>query len=329
MATQAGAADAAPHSHAQQGQRHPRHQHRHHPARSSSADGAKAALHSDHPQQQQPHQAAPPLPAATSGGGRGENDEAPASPLLAPRASPLPSSDQTVDVWVLAGQSNAVGENAYDGYDPPPQSAPWPGRLLAFPNSTGAWQDAEENMHALAAGCFRGACRSGVGPAMAFGRTLIELGLSYRVGFVPTACGGSSLAWDWKAGEGRRFVHMVNVTRRAMEDGDGGAGGGGGSGLRLQLRGVVWVQGESDASRLVGGDGAHARAYGRNLRALIAAARVELRAWHPLLPFIVVKMSVAGRLGALPWVGEVRAAQEEVAETVPAVVSADMEVRER
>ncbi len=241
---------------------------------------------------------------------------------LAPRASPLPASNLTVDVWVLAGQSNMVGENAYDGEQPPhPLSDPWPGRLLAFPNSTGAWQDAEENMHALAGGCFTGPCRSGVGPAMAFGRTLIEQGLSHRVGFVPTACGGSSLAWDWTAGTGRRYIHMIDTTRRAMR-----AALPGGRGAAAQLRGVLWVQGESDGSRLVGGDGQHARAYGRNLQALVAAARAELREWHPLLPFVVVKMSVAGRLGALPWVGDVRRAQEEVAAAVPAVVAADMEV---
>lgn len=45
--------------------------------------------------------------------------------------------DATVDVWIMAGQSNSVGSNGPDGQLMPEGAAPWPGRILAYNNRGG------------------------------------------------------------------------------------------------------------------------------------------------------------------------------------------------
>ena len=41
-----------------------------------------------------------------------------------------PEQDDCIDVWILAGQSNAVGDNAADEMAMPPSAQPLPGRIL-------------------------------------------------------------------------------------------------------------------------------------------------------------------------------------------------------
>lgn len=69
---------------------------------------------------------------------------------------------------------------------------------------------------------------------MAFGRTLVGLGLSARVGLVPAARGATSLHGDWWPG-GELYGNMIGRTKAALAGGLPGGGGG-------RLRGMVWVQ---------------------------------------------------------------------------------------
>ncbi|KAG1674200.1 hypothetical protein FOA52_013820 [Chlamydomonas sp. UWO 241] len=75
----------------------------------------------------------------------------------------------TTDVWVLAGQSNTVGENQADGQPMPHSVRPWPSRVLAF-SPDGAWCDAQPSVHFRVHGYQD---RHSVGPDMSFARAVV------------------------------------------------------------------------------------------------------------------------------------------------------------
>ncbi|KXZ52686.1 hypothetical protein GPECTOR_9g732 [Gonium pectorale] len=230
----------------------------------------------------------------------------PQSPLASPAGGGI------VDVWIVAGQSNAVGDNEADGIPMPAAAAPLPGRILAF-DCGGVWMDAQPNTHTGVHGYSRG---DSVGPDMAFARALLALGLSGRVGFVPTAKGATSLFADWRPGGGgggaELYGAMIARTRAAMAAPMPGGGTG-------RLRGMIWVQGEADAEEKAG-PGPSA-AYGANLAAFIAAARKDLAAFHPQLPVLLGVMPLRKR-DCFPHLPAVRAAQ--LALTLPALVKVDL-----
>ncbi|KAJ9506291.1 hypothetical protein QJQ45_013861 [Haematococcus lacustris] len=199
---------------------------------------------------------------------------APPSP---PRSSPLPDDPETLDVWILAGQSNMVGENAFDGTD-----------------------------------------YSRMGPDIAFGNGILAANLSYRVGFVPAAIGSTSLKLSWSPGVDR-YNAMVNGTWAAMRA----------AGPAARLRGMLWVQGESDA--YYPQDIVAAANYAANLRNFLAAVRKEFASLHPRLPVVVARQAVVNRDTLFPWIRIVRDQQDEVLsdptqQPLPAV---DMEVSPR
>jgi hypothetical protein len=71
--------------------------------------------------------------------------------------------------------------------------------------------------------------------------------------------GGTSLAVDWKPGSGARWGQFAEwlpkAVAQAVERGD-----------RPELKGLIWMQGETDAE-----NEAHAKAYGANLKAFMEA----------------------------------------------------------
>ncbi|HEX6972634.1 MAG TPA: sialate O-acetylesterase [Limnochordia bacterium] len=132
------------------------------------------------------------------------------------------------DVWVIAGQSNAAGYGRGSVTDPPAVGvsvfAPagrW--RLASHPLN-----DHTKTRYPLS----RDAGRVGVSPWLAFAKALRrELGVP--IGLIPTALGGSPIRrWD-PAQEGDLFGNMLAMVR------DAGC---------TTVRGMLWYQGESDAS---------------------------------------------------------------------------------
>ncbi|KAL6757273.1 hypothetical protein V8C86DRAFT_2435596 [Haematococcus lacustris] len=225
---------------------------------------------------------------------------APPSP---PRSSPLPDDPETLDVWILAGQSNMVGENAFDGTDysrmGPDCVQPRPGRLLMFPLATRAWTDAQPCVGCISNGCTGSTCGLTLGPDIAFGNGILAANLSYRVGFVPAAIGSTSLKLSWSPGVDR-YNAMVNGTWAAMRA----------AGPAARLRGMLWVQGESDA--YYPQDIVAAANYAANLRNFLAAVRKEFASLHPRLPVVVARQAVVNRDTLFPWIRIVRDQQDEV-----------------
>ncbi|EFJ41044.1 hypothetical protein VOLCADRAFT_99022 [Volvox carteri f. nagariensis] len=217
----------------------------------------------------------------------------PHSPMASPAVMGL------VDVWIIAGQSNAVGDNSADGTPVPAASKPLPGLVLSY-DCTGTWRDATPNIHAGIQGYTR---EPSCGPAISFGRTLVSLGLSGRVGLVPAAKGATNLFHDWKpTGGGELYGTMIARTKAALMSTPPGGG-------TCRLRGLIWIQGEADAEERVGPG--PSEAYGANFTAFVQAVRRDLASYHAQLPIVMGVMALRKR-ECFPYLATVRRAQQSV-----------------
>ncbi|KAG2492021.1 hypothetical protein HYH03_009750 [Edaphochlamys debaryana] len=219
-----------------------------------------------------------------------------------------PITDAGFDMWIIAGQSNAVGENPEGG----PQGCcmPIPGRLLTFnfvDNDSNRWGDAAPCVGCISRG--RWQWQDSCGPDMGFGRVLLQMGVSDRVGFIPTALGGTSLQQQWCPGC-PQWNDMVNAVNRAVKA----------AGPKSRLRGMIWVQGESDS----GGPDV-AGIYGQRMDTFFRDARAAFAPYYggPNLPIVMAVMSVSQRTGLFPFIRMVREAQE--AYSAPNLFKVDME----
>ncbi|KAG1677610.1 hypothetical protein FOA52_010391 [Chlamydomonas sp. UWO 241] len=241
--------------------------------------------------------------------------ERPLPPSPPPPSPPLPEPPppppvQDLDLWIVAGQSNAVGFNELD-WTVVSCGQPIPGRMLMYPMSTRVWADALKGAGHISNGDLLPDSlehQLPIGPEMTFGRALLESGSARRVGFVETAMGGTSLA-AWSSPDGPLWRRMVDGTHAAVAAA--------GAGRRLQ--GLLWVQGETDALSETA-----AASYRERLSAFITALRSELRPYHAELPVIMALMSTNNREAQYPCIREVRKAQIDVAAVTPGIVTVDM-----
>lgn len=129
------------------------------------------------------------------------------------------------DLWVIAGQSNAVGYGKMPVQDPPELG-------LHLFRASGEWALAT---HPLADSTrtrypvCREEANASHSPFLAFARTL-KRRLGYPIGIVPTALGGSPISQWVKSLDGRLFDNMFDFIRDA--------GG--------RIRGLCWYQGCTD-----------------------------------------------------------------------------------
>jgi hypothetical protein len=143
---------------------------------------------------------------------------------------------------------------------------------------------------------------AGVGPGRSFALALAAAGRDVRIGIVPAAVGGSPISsWEPGALDSATKTHpyddAIGRVRAALGDGP--------------LRGILWHQGESDATP------ERSQRYAERLRALIARFRSDLG--EPDLPFVIGQL---GRFEGRPWTDAVRrvdSAHRAIAATVPGV----------
>ena len=172
-------------------------------------------------------------------------------------------------LFLLAGQSNMAGRGEVAAEDRTPHP-----RVLML-SRAGTWVPAVEPMH------FDKPAIVGVGPGRAFGVAVAEAMPGVTVGLIPAAVGGSPIdAWMPGAYDAATQTHpwddaMARVAR-ARQTGT--------------LRGVLWHQGESDATS------DRASTYPAKLQALVVRFRADLDA--PALPFIAGQL---GRFPQAPW----------------------------
>jgi hypothetical protein len=222
----------------------------------------------------------------------------------------------TLEVYLVAGQSNAVGWDSDGAWlSPDPADAQIPffyrignGAANGIPAGTSTSAGTSISLKPQVA-----AFRAGVGPLtnfgieMGIGRTLFAAGRR-NIALVKVAFGGTTLYADWNPQNPNGLVPVLqdNLSLASQQWNQAGS--------RTRLAGVFWMQGETDAR-----DATQAAAYRDNLRSFIST----VRAWsgNPQLPVVIGKVVVSGR----PYADTVRAAQERVRteDACTALVSAD------
>jgi len=144
-------------------------------------------------------------------------------------------SQDTIDLFIWAGQSNAQGwQGDADFYPSDPDSLDSQIRLnYTFIGSTSSngWVEMQPQEGRFASGHF--------GPEVTFGRKLKEAG--YNPAVFKYTKGSTSIHADWLApGEGGYYDAMVADLDTAITDLES-------QGHRVIIKGLIWIQGESDA----------------------------------------------------------------------------------
>jgi iduronate 2-sulfatase len=137
------------------------------------------------------------------------------------------------------------------------------------------------------------------GPEVTFGRSIADRFPKERVALIKYAAGNTNLAVNWNADTGpyyATFKQSVAAGLMALTD----------RGDRYKIAGMVWMQGESDASFP-----AMTAAYEANLTAFIARVRSDLGV--PDLPFVIGRIYL-GAAHASTSEQHIRKAQVAVAE---------------
>ncbi|MFN7918576.1 MAG: sialate O-acetylesterase [Bryobacteraceae bacterium] len=166
------------------------------------------------------------------------------------------------DLWILAGQSNMVGRAPVTEI-----TAPDPMVQMMTPADT--WELAREPLHERIT---RDGREIGAGLGLAFAKEMVRR-TRVPIGLIPTAVGGTSLEqWDpaHAPKQFRRCLYGNFVARAKL------AGG--------RVKGVLWYQGEADASKMD-----TASTYLARFRALVEAMRSDLG--QPDLPVYSAQLS--------------------------------------
>jgi len=149
-----------------------------------------------------------------------------------------------LNIFLLLGQSNMAGRGRLD--EVPALHSP-----AVFMFRDGTWQAAEEPLHTDKPDV------AGVGLGMSFALDLVTHADLTPIGLVPCAVGGTPLS-RWMPGADL-YEQAVDVARLAMASG--------------RLRGILWHQGEGDAT-----DPEKAATYGPRLSSMLPRLRLDLAA---------------------------------------------------
>ena len=225
------------------------------------------------------------------------------------------------DLILVAGQSNAVGYDAYAedlpvdegdlktlfwwrvGDPPPDEFDGTSGRRwthLQYQPRTEAMSGEEAKRKGRQYGNFNRKTKGGFGPEMGMVRSLVEGGAG-ALAVVKTAFSGTSVAGDWNVGRPGEadscYRAMIDETRAAVAAARE-------KGVTFRVRALVWVQGESDANAK------DAPVYAENLERMLRRLREDLEA-----PKMVLLLGVNTRFGngKNAYMPQVVAAQKEVA----------------
>ena len=237
------------------------------------------------------------------------------------------------DLILVAGQSNAVGYDAYAedlpvdesdlktlfwwrvGDPPPDEFDGTSGRRwthLQYQPRTEAMSGEEAKRKGRQYGNFNRKTKGGFGPEMGMVRSLVEGGAG-ALAVVKTAFSGTSVAGDWNVGRPSEadscYRAMIDETRAAVAAARE-------KGVTFRVRALVWVQGESDANAK------DAPVYAENLERMLRRLREDLEA-----PKMVLLLGVNTRFGngKNAYMPQVVAAQKEVASRMSRAAYVDTE----
>jgi len=232
---------------------------------------------------------------------------------------------ETRDLILVAGQSNAVGFDAYGEElpadpkdaatmfwwrvgDPPPDefdgtsARQW--STLQFQPRTPAMEGNAAKKVGRQYGNFNKKSKGGFGPEIGMVRTLATKE-SRPLAVIKTAFSGTSVAADWNVGlPGKAdacYRAMIDEAKAAITSARA-------KDITLRARAFVWVQGESDANAK------DAPTYVANLSAMLKSLRTELGA-----PDLILLLGVNTRFGngKNAFMPKIIDAQKEVAAALP------------
>jgi hypothetical protein len=232
---------------------------------------------------------------------------------------------ETRDLILVAGQSNAVGYDAYAEElpadpkdaatmfwwrvgDPPPDefdgtsARQW--TTLQFQPRTPAMPAIDGKKIARQYGNFNLKTKGGFGPEIGMVRTLATKE-SRPLAVIKTAFSGTSVAGDWNVDRPGQadacYRAMIDETKAALAAAQA-------NGVTLRPRAFVWVQGESDANAK------DSPAYAANVTKMLQRLRGDLGA-----PDLILLLGVNTRFGngKNAFMPKVIAAQQEVAAALP------------
>ncbi len=232
---------------------------------------------------------------------------------------------ETRDLILVAGQSNAVGYDAYAEElpadpkdaatmfwwrvgDPPPDefdgtsARQW--TTLQFQPRTPAMSGDAAKKTGRQYGNFNKKSKGGFGPEIGMVRTLATKE-SRPLAVIKTAFSGTSVAADWNVG----LPGKADACYRAMiDEAKAAIAAAKSKDVTLRPRAFVWVQGESDANAK------DTPTYVTNLSAMLKSLRTELNA-----PDLILLLGVNTRFGngKNAFMPKVIAAQQEVAAALP------------
>ena len=220
--------------------------------------------------------------------------------VLAVLTAILPARADPIDVFVLAGQSNMIGQRGYGAPDLPPELVSQSDVLLY--DDVGPRPLGPE--FGPASQWFR------YGPELTFGRIVADARPHRRIALVKFTIGAAPIT-VWQPGNPPpndgyaqlRARHQAALDDLSRRD------------LQPRMAGFVWMQGESDSFIQ-----AEALAYEQDLRTLIAAIRADLGT--PATPVVIGRINP---LESAEFDQFVRQAQQDVAAEDPyiALVNTD------
>ena len=184
--------------------------------------------------------------------------------LTQPGVEPATAADETTgtfDLYLLIGQSNMAGRGKVEKEDMTAHP-----RVFAL-NKADEWVPAIDPLHFDKPS-------AGVGPALAFGKTLADENKDVTIGLIPCAAGGSPISvWKKDAywGQTRSKPYDETLRRVALAR------------KRGVLKGILWHQGESDSNEK------DAQLYADRLADLVTRLRRDLEV--PDVPFLVGGLS--------------------------------------
>ena len=208
----------------------------------------------------------------------------------------LPASAANYDVYLLAGQSNMDGRGKVADLSPE-QRRPFANVVIYYRNppiATDGFKPLAPGYSIAPNDKVKTLPSPTFGPEIGFAKAMTKALPDRQFALIKGSKGGTSLSRDWKPGAGpcyRNFIQTVALARRALAS----------DGSTPTLRGVLWLQGESDSK-------ATAKEYQQMLTAFIARLRADVH--QPNLPFLVGEVADNGKRDA------VRQAQRAVAQTV-------------
>jgi hypothetical protein len=194
------------------------------------------------------------------------------------------SASSATLVYLMAGQSNMAGYQS--GLPSAPYDAPQDVKFWNYQND--GWIDLRPGL---------GDTANDIGPEVGFGYALKALHPDDDIYLVKWGVDSTSLAGPWNpngsGAEYNTFKSRVNAALASL------------SGESPVVAGMIWMQGETDASNT-----ATANAYAANLTTLINTVRSDFAT--PNMPFVLGRITDLSVYEGFPGVPQVRAAQETV-----------------